>query len=197
MLQNLHKLGEKERNFSNKSSSALNCELINAVKSQDINGIQKAIEKGADINCYEKHLDNETETVFRNGVLHICAERGLTEILKILLKSGADIEQINYVGSTPLHLAASCKKEDCARELLNLAANTNAQNKIGNTPLHCAAYSGATKICSLLLKASDKPKEYLNITNSCGLTAFDYANDNATKDALMERTTIRSQTMTK
>lgn len=67
------------------------------------------------------------------------------------LNEGDDINGINSVGNTALHLAAEQGTTDLARWLLEAGARVSPRNHRGWTPLHYAARYGNTEIADLLI----------------------------------------------
>jgi len=55
--------------------------------------------------------------------------------VKVLLDAGADINQANETGDTPLHAAAATGPLAVIQLLVDRGANIDAQNKAGMTPL--------------------------------------------------------------
>lgn len=75
---------------------------------------------------------------------------GDTSRAKDLIRRGA---QVNRLGWTPLHYAASKGHLDMARLLISKQAIINAPGPDGTTPLMMAAYSGSAAMVQLLLDA--------------------------------------------
>lgn len=123
----------------------------------------------------------------RNGALrtrtalHVAAEAGFTEGVKILLKVGCPIDLPDPTGSTALHCAAFAGIPSSVRALLRAgpAGSINAASVDGMTPLHriivsscrvnakidisqqlCAAGADATRRTS----SGQTPREVLNAT---------------------------------
>ena len=71
------------------------------------------------------------------GCLIILAALGKLEVLKLLIKYGADVNESTYC--TPLHKAVEYNKEEIVSELLKNGANPNLQDTNGNTPIHEAS----------------------------------------------------------
>ncbi len=78
--------------------------------------------------------------------LHEAAYNGRTEMVELLLKSGAEVDSKDENGWTPLHNAARAGKPDIAELLLKSGADVNATTKGGwKTPLwlsRCEEYPG-------------------------------------------------------
>lgn len=55
---------------------------------------------------------------------------GYPEIVKLLLKFGADPNAINEEENTPLHIAVQMGNKSIIRALINAGANVNALNKV-------------------------------------------------------------------
>ena len=77
-----------------------------------------------------------------------------TDIAKVLLMKGADVNLKNNNGMTALHRAAKCGDDEQMEKLLNiLSINVNVQDENGWTPLHFAAYTGHIECVNILLNA--------------------------------------------
>jgi ankyrin repeat protein len=82
---------------------------------------------------------NDTNT----GPLHVSAANGRTELARILLDRGADIDQKNDLGQTALHAAMGWYGAvDTVRLLLDAGAHIDATDAEGRTPLHLEAAEG-------------------------------------------------------
>lgn len=62
-------------------------------------------------------------------------ESGHVAVMKTLVDAGADIEEADRQGSTPLHKAAFGKHAKAVRALIELGANVNSRDVDGGTPL--------------------------------------------------------------
>ena len=69
--------------------------------------------------------------------LHIAATHGYTEIVRILIEHGADLNAKDWFRSTPLHLAAAQNHTAVAVELIKRGADTKAKDFKGRTPAEC------------------------------------------------------------
>uniref|UniRef100_A0A672HYB0 Ankyrin repeat domain 52a n=1 Tax=Salarias fasciatus TaxID=181472 RepID=A0A672HYB0_SALFA len=108
--------------------------------------------------------------------LHAAAASGHIEIVKYLLRMGAEVSESqagllfsvmrlpNGFGNTALHVACYMGQEAVATELVNHGANVNQPNKCGYTPLHLAAVSTNGALCLELLvnNGADVNQQVLN-----------------------------------
>ncbi|KAM4037277.1 protein phosphatase 1 regulatory subunit 12A isoform 2-T2 [Anomaloglossus baeobatrachus] len=65
--------------------------------------------------------------------LHVAAAKGYTEVLKLLIQAGYDINVKDYDGWTPLHASAHWGKEEASRILVENLCDMDAINKVGQT----------------------------------------------------------------
>jgi len=118
----------------------------------DTKAAQLLLEHGANI-----HVRNE------NGQmpLHMASHHGLSGIVALLLKFGADVDAQDNDTMTPLLLvsqARRCSSGDdsqitkTALLLLEHGASIHVRNKNGQMPLHTASHHGLSGIVALLLK---------------------------------------------
>jgi len=112
---------------------------------------QKIIEEGANVNQ-------------QFGDLHctpllLAIERGQTEVAKVLVRNGADIDYKDRRGYCPLLAALEKKDVQTTKLLINEGAEVNTEYKKGITPLHLATRQGEREIVALLLSkgAHGKP----------------------------------------
>lgn len=83
--------------------------------------------------------------------LHIAAQHGISDSVKVLLNLGAPINVVDKELSTPLHYAARASSADTVLYLLGRNADVHAINNQGKTPLHYAATSLSVNGLSHLL----------------------------------------------
>lgn len=76
------------------------------------------------------------DTLFHSGMaaLHEAVLTGNLEVVKLLVKYGADVHQRDEDGWTPLHMACSDGYPEIARYLLSMGASTEAENENGEKP---------------------------------------------------------------
>jgi len=122
----------------------------------------------------EEEEEEEEDTV------HSAASNGDVEVLKELLKNGANKNEKDDEGRTPLHFAAGYGEVKCAELLLDAGAEVNLLDKNRNTPLHYAAGYGRKEMVELLLKSGAS----ITGTNMDGKTALEVAQLNKQEEVV-------------
>ncbi|XP_066993319.1 GA-binding protein subunit beta-1 [Anabrus simplex] len=84
--------------------------------------------------------------------LLLSAREGDTEQVRTLMSKGAPFTT-DWLGTSPLHLAAQYGHVATAEVLLRAGISHDARTKVDRTPLHIAAQEGNTAIVQLLLSA--------------------------------------------
>lgn len=106
------------------------------------------------------------------GMLHTAAERGHSEVAKVLIEAGMDVNaKTRYYEFTPLHTAAKHGQEKVAGILIKGGANVNAKDEEGMTPLHLAAQYGQKKAVEVLVRHGVD----INAVDKKGMTPLDLA----------------------
>jgi len=126
----------------------------------DARAIQEAVINGK-LERVRFLLDKGTPTTTRYGMeeytlLHIAAIRLQTEIMKLLIERGADLNAVTWNGETVLHFAAKQINRPATELLLDFGMDVNRADNRGYTPLHNAArYSHSDTIALLLEHGAD------------------------------------------
>jgi len=84
--------------------------------------------------------------------LHKAVSDGNIELIKSLISSGADVNEQNNWGWTPLYTAVAIDQGDIVKLLIDKGANVDTPSKEGVTPLHFAVNNGNMDIAKLLIK---------------------------------------------
>ena len=129
-----------------------------------------------DFNLYER--DNKDETIF----MALVRSRNITLLEKVKIDDRI-IEEKNYLGETPLHIAA--KSGDCkiVSYLIEHKAFVNAKNNALETPLFYAAKSMCLEVIDLLIKNGAIP----DCKSKTGQNVYDYAPTNPILKYLEEK----------
>jgi len=111
--------------------------LHGLAEEENLEIMQYLIDYGANVNV--KNDEGITP-------LHLA---GWADIVKLLIKNGANLESVSKNGETPLvNLASEQEREDVIEALLQAGANVNAKNARGETALDIAISRGENeKIC--------------------------------------------------
>ena len=92
-----------------------------------------------------------------SGPLSCAVCWGRTDVVKVLIDNGADVNAKDDSGDTPLHWAAFTGARKITRMLIAAGADVNAKDSEGWTPLHMAALHGQGRIVRMLLAAGADP----------------------------------------
>jgi len=86
----------------------------------------------------------------KNQPLNAAAVSNQTDIAKLLIKNGTDVNFAQHGGITPLHAAAHNGNEELVQILLAHGADPNAKDEKGETPIDKAAQRRHVNIVSIL-----------------------------------------------
>ena len=73
------------------------------------------------------------------------------QIFNKLILKGVNVNAVDELGSTPLHLALLCNNRWMARVLLLHGADPEAVDYKGSTPLHVGCCSGSKEAVSMMV----------------------------------------------
>ena len=93
--------------------------------------------------------------------LIVAAHDGHSTVVERLLASGADVNQANESGETPLYWAARHGYLTVVERLLASGADVNQADKGGRTPLYCAAYNGHSTVVERLVEYQFKSEQWI------------------------------------
>ncbi|XP_037950810.1 protein fem-1 homolog B isoform X2 [Teleopsis dalmanni] len=126
---------------------------------------------------YDIDLEKECNVIFDGLVVYgatalwVAAGMGHMQIVKLLVKRGADVNHNTKAQSSPLRAACYEGRLDIVRYLIQHGAEVNLANQYNNTSIMIAAYKGHTDVVDTLLKNGASPNEQA----LCGATALHYA----------------------
>nr|XP_011711518.1 ankyrin repeat and SOCS box protein 3 isoform X4 [Macaca nemestrina] len=131
--------------------------LFLAVENGQIDVLKLLLQHGANVNG--------SHSMCGWNSLHQASFQENAEIIKLLLKKGANKECQDDFGITPLFVAAQYGKLESLSILISSGANVNCQALDKATPLFIAAQEGHTKCVELLLSSGADPDLYCNEDN--------------------------------
>ena len=115
------------------------------------------IKKGIKMNCIKKIAYVCVLFLMTTGAawgmdIFQASETGNIKRIEEFLANGADVNQQDIFGDTPLHGAARNDHVDAIRMLIKSDADIHSQNIVGMTALHCAAMNGRTDAIRMLIE---------------------------------------------
>lgn len=115
-------------------------------KKISIKKVQKLIDSGANVNTHDE--DNNY-----GSLLMMTYYRHDFELMKCLIKNGANVNDVNSIGSTALYYYSSYDDNIIpVKYLIDHGANVNIPNAVNVLPLFCATYHKNFEVAILLLK---------------------------------------------
>ncbi len=101
--------------------------------------------------------------------LHLAALQGRVDAIRLHIKAGSDLNEIDEYGSTPLIAAITFGQTEVAKVLIEAGVDLKITNNEGSTPLHIAAFFCHTEIVKALLdNSADK-----NLRSNAGSTPLE------------------------
>ncbi|XP_041377563.1 ankyrin repeat domain-containing protein 46-like [Gigantopelta aegis] len=116
-------------------------ELRDAILENDFARAEAVLRKGT---CNVNECDDAGRSL-----LHLAACRGNPHIIRLLLEEGADANNLDNHGNTPLHW---CGHDDSIKVLVEFGAHVKACNVMGHTPRQLAYRRGVGKDVIKLFK---------------------------------------------
>lgn len=161
-----------QQTIENEKLHKINAKLFNAASGGRYHEVTSLIENGLDIFLAEGVQIKSYESE-HNTPLHLAALNGHLEIVKFLIKSGANVNARNRKNQTPLHMAVHNAHRLIVEYLILNQANIDVLDSEGDTPLAWAAYKGQLSIASQLIHLSAN----IDIKNNLGNTPLHWAAD--------------------
>ena len=149
--------GRTERNNGPKDNKRLNERLITCAKNGRIRDVLDALDAGADVNYVNDFDVKDTiySTILQQApALVWAADEGHTEVVRLLLSKGADINATDLMGQrTALMFAAQKGSKEIVDLLLKApGVDVNAKTKDGSSAFWCARRHGHSDIVELLIQ---------------------------------------------
>ncbi|RPI79417.1 MAG: hypothetical protein EHM45_03045 [Desulfobacteraceae bacterium] len=161
-------------------------DIFTDILKSDLDALNRYIENGGDVNI--KHKGNnmtllvwavlmrdesfveplvkaKADVNFNDGITALIAATTAqkTGVVKLLLRSGADVNAANVQGYTSLMLAAVTGNEEIVKLLLEAKANRALKDKSGKTALEWAGAKGHDNIAALLALKTKSQDVYQRI----------------------------------
>jgi ankyrin repeat protein len=157
--------------------------LMQAVQRNDRAAVEALIAQGADVNEPDKSGDMP---------LIMAAYQGYTEIVRLLLESGADVSAVDPgMKATALHAAAYAGHADAARLLIEHGVDVDKQGPYnGYTALHDAIWQNNADVAEVILNAGPD----LTLSSHGGETPLEFARSQGRREiaTLIERRLAQS-----
>ena len=139
--------------------------LCMGVKNGNVDMVKLLIENGAVVNS-----DADDKTKADMPIIHVAAEEGQCHVLDLLLRSGANVNEADKMGTTALHRAIKCNNYDVVKLLLDHGAEVMPSENFEMSPLCNAIISESPAIVRLLLQYGADP----NIPDLSGMEMGSY-----------------------
>ena len=144
---------------------AVNKLLFNAIEKGSLEEMNSAVNLGADVNA-EGKMPGITP------LMQASADNRL-EVMKFLIKHGANIDATDIFGGTALIHATLNGHTEAVELLLKHGADAGIKDIAGNTALAQAVLKGHECLVKTLLKHGVNPNTYMYLTNTFKVTAVD------------------------
>jgi ankyrin repeat protein len=103
-----------------------------------------------------------------NTALHLAAQKGHLQIVRLLLETGVDANALNEDGMSPLHISIVANNVPIAQYLLEHGASSSVTNNTGQNTLHLAVETEDVNMVRMLLEYVTDP----DARDGDGKTAF-------------------------
>jgi len=132
----------------------VNKELFELCSMGSLNGIEKLLLKGADLNCID---DKEKITP-----LYLAAILGNMELVEFIVVKGGNVNSWNNGNTSPLHAACHVKNDAIVEFLVVNGAELHKKSELGVSPFHMVCFRDDASLLNNLLKLP-KITERINV----------------------------------
>lgn len=134
--------------------------MIALVKQNDIEGVKKALHKGANVNTQDKN---------KRSLLLLATISKQVEMAKLLTESGADVNLQDDIQDSPFLYAGATGQTELVKLFLTKGARFDVFNRYNGTALIPACERGHIETVKVLVNAKGFP---VNHVNRLGWTAL-------------------------
>ena len=139
------------------AARTLEVAMLKSIASDNPKAVNKLLSSG---------LEMDRDQDFQLPWLHTCIHYDSTKVTKLLIKKGIDINQKDFNGVAPIHIAATKNHYKTLKLLLSQAKlNMNLKDDSGNTAIIIAANNNSWECLGLLL---DSVQTDINLENLAG-----------------------------
>lgn len=153
--------------------------LLMAASEQHWHVVRALVEKGAEVNCKNRHGWTP---------IHIVAQHGHEDLVQLMIDNAALFNRKDNHGETPLYVAAKAGKREVCFKLMKQGGDPRVGNDQRDTPMHCAARLGDSE----LLQAMSEKGAMAHAENDAGETPISVAADDSLRSMLEQLELARS-----
>ncbi|MEJ5964111.1 ankyrin repeat domain-containing protein [Pedobacter immunditicola] len=136
-----------------KETGMLQENMIELVNNNDMDGLKKALEKGANVNSQDKNKRN---------LLLLATINKQQEMAKLLVEKGADVNMQAYNQDSPFLYAGASGQTELVRLYLANGARLDIFNRYNGSALIPACERGHVETVRLLVNTKDYPVDHVN-----------------------------------
>ncbi len=147
-------------------------------KTATLNDVKDMLDKGTSVKMHSENIDDNGIYLKDTPLMFASANTNNPEIIKLLVKNGAKVNEESHMGTALMDAAMSNPNVAILQTLIGLGAKVNVKRPNGSTALMLAAgFNSNPEIVRVLLKHGAK----VNDADKGGETALKYAEFNKKK----------------
>ena len=146
--------------------------FLSAAINGDVSLVERLLQEGVPVDCAVDEVDYTA--------LSPAAQFNRTDVIRLLLQKGADVNKRDRFGRTPVHHAARDNSTEAIAMLIEHGASINITDDEGDTPVHWAVRWNKTEAIAMLIKHGAS----INMTTDMGYKPFDWASRHKSEAAV-------------